>query len=299
MAAFTIGDTIQSRMSLASDVAAPQGGKGKGADAGDNGSIWAQYIHNKDKVDNLGGISYDGQYNGVIIGGDFAPNGKYHSGVAFSYGDGSSTGSVSKNEFDFWGLSYYGGIRNDDTNLIFDVGYNKTSSDIQGVVNARPDTQVISLGVKGEKQYVGSNGTSFVPYAGLRYMNINTDSYTGSIDGSAAAHYSPDKANLWLLPIGVSISSESVTASGWKVRPTADIAYVWALGDRDNTMGITVPGIDAYDRLGYELMDSGFFVGKLGLEAEKGDWTYGVGYSYQKGSDTKNNKLFVNFSYSF
>ena len=299
MAAFTIGDTIQSRMSLVSDVAAPQGGKGKDTDATDNGSIWAQYIHNKDKVDNLGGISYDGQYNGVIIGGDFAPTGKYHSGVAFSYGDGSSTGSVSKNDFAFWGFSYYGSIKNDDTNVIFDAGYSKTSNDIKGSVDIDSDTKVLTLGVKGEKLINNGHGTSYVPYAGLRYLNVDSVSYNGTIGGAVAANYSTDKADLWLLPVGISISHESVTAGGWKVRPTADIAYVWTLGDKNTAMDITVPGVNATDRLGYDIMDSGFFVGKLGLEAEKGDWTYGLGYACQKGSHAQNSKFMLNVTYSF
>lgn len=299
MAAFTIGDTIQSRMSLVSDVAAPQGGKGKGTDATDNGSIWAQYIHNKDKVDNLGGISYDGQYNGVIIGGYFAPTGKYHSGVAFSYGDGSNTGSVSKNDFDFWGLSYYGSIKNDDTNVIFDAGYSKTSNDIKGAVDIDSDTKVLTLGVKGEKLINNGHGTSYVPYAGLRYLNVDSGSYNGTIGGAVAANYSTDKANIWMLPVGISISHESVTAGGWKVRPMADIAYVWTFGDNNSAMDITVPGINAADRLGYDIMDSGFFIGKLGLEAEKGDWTYGLGYACQKGSHAQNSKFMLNVTYSF
>lgn len=299
MAAFTIGDTIQSRMSLANDVAAPQGGKGKGTDAADNGSIWAQYIHNKDKVDNLGGISYDGQYNGVIIGGDFAPNGKYHSGVAFSYGDGSSTGSVSKNDFDFWGLSYYGSIKNDDTNVIFDAGYSKTSNDIKGAVDIDSDTKVFTLGVKGEKLINNGHGTSYVPYAGLRYLNVDGGSYNGTIGGEVAANYSADKANIWMLPIGIGVHHETVTADGWKLRPMADIAYVWTFGDNNSAMDVTVPGVNATDRLGYDIMDSGFFVGKLGVEAEKGDWTYGLGYAYQKGSHAQNNKFTVNVTYSF
>lgn len=299
MAAFTIGDTIQSRMSLVSDVAAPQGGKGKDTDATDNGSIWAQYIHNKDKVDNLGGISYDGQYNGVIIGGDFAPTGKYHSGVAFSYGDGSSTGSVSKNDFAFWGLSYYGGIQNDDTNVIFDAGYSKTSNDIKGSVDIDSDTKVLTLGVKGEKLINNGHGTSYVPYAGLRYLNVDSGSYNGTIGGAVAANYSTDKANIWMLPIGIGVHHETVTADGWKLRPTADIAYVWTLGDKNTAMDITVPGVNATDRLGYDIMDSGFFVGKLGLEAEKGDWTYGLGYACQKGSHAQNSKFMLNVTYSF
>ena len=147
LAALDLGTAAQEHLSLAKAAAEQSGGFGKTAvDTADNGSIWAQYIHNKDKVDNMGGVSYDGQYNGVIIGGDFADRGKYSSGIAFSYGSGDSTGSASKNEFDFWGLSYYGGIQNGDTNLIFDVGYSKTSSDVKGVIKAEPDTQVISMG---------------------------------------------------------------------------------------------------------------------------------------------------------
>lgn len=300
LAALDLGTAAQEHLSLAKAAAEQSGGFGKAAvDTADNGSIWAQYIHNKDKVDNMGGVSYDGQYNGIVVGGDFADRGKYSSGIAFSYGSGDSTGSVSKNEFDFWGLSYYGGIQNGDTNLIFDVGYSKTSSDVKGVIKAEPDTQVISMGVKGEKLISNGHGTSYVPYAGLRYMNIDTDSYNGSIDGKTAAHYSTDKADLWLLPVGISISHESVTASGWKVRPTADIAYVWTLGDKNTAMDITVPGVNATDRLGYDIMDSGFFVGKLGLEAEKGEWTYGLGYACQKGSHAQNSKFMLNVTYSF
>jgi len=300
LAALDLGTAAQEHLSLAKAAAEQSGGFGKAAvDTADNGSIWAQYIHNKDKVDNMGGVSYDGQYNGIVVGGDFADRGKYSSGIAFSYGSGDSTGSASKNEFDFWGLSYYGGIQNGDTNLIFDVGYSKTSSDVKGVIKAEPDTQVISMGVKGEKVISNGHGTSYVPYAGLRYMNIDTDSYNGSIDGKTAAHYSTDKADLWLLPVGISISHESVTAGGWKVRPTADIAYVWTLGDKNTAMDITVPGVNATDRLGYDIMDSGFFVGKLGLEAEKGDWTYGLGYACQKGSHTQNSKFMLNVTYSF
>lgn len=300
LAALDLGTAVQEHLSLAKAAAEQSGGFGKAAvDTADNGGIWTQYIHNKDKVDNMGGVSYDGQYNGVIIGGDFADRGKYSSGIAFSYGSGDSTGSASKNEFDFWGLSYYGGIQNGDTNLIFDVGYSKTSSDVKGVIKAEPDTQVISMGIKGEKVISNGHGTSYVPYAGLRYMNIDTDSYNGSIDGKTAAHYSTDKADLWLLPVGISISHESVTAGGWKVRPTADIAYVWTLGDKNTAMDITVPGVNATDRLGYDIMDSGFFVGKLGLEAEKGDWTYGLGYACQKGSHAQNSKFMLNVTYSF
>ena len=53
---------MQEHLSLAKAAAEQSGGFGKAAvDTADNGGIWAQYIHNKDKVDNMGGVSYDGQ----------------------------------------------------------------------------------------------------------------------------------------------------------------------------------------------------------------------------------------------
>ena len=83
LAALDLGTAVQEHLSLAKAAAEQSGGFGKAAvDTADNGGIWAQYIHNKDKVDNMGGVSYDGQYNGVIIGGDFADRGKYSSGIA-------------------------------------------------------------------------------------------------------------------------------------------------------------------------------------------------------------------------
>ena len=299
LAAAEIGNAVQEHLSFANLGGEISAGLGRGEDQAESGNIWAQYLHNKDKVNDLGGVSYDAQYNGVVIGGDFAPRGKYSSGVAFSYGSGSSTGSASKNEFDFWGLSYYGSVRNADTNLIFDAGYSKTSSEFKGVVKAEPSAQVFTLGIKGEQSYDGGHGTRFVPYAGLRYLHIDADAYTGTIGGSAAARYSPDKADVWLLPLGINISHVSSGADGWLLRPSIDLAYVWALGDRDNLMSVTVPGVDAGDRVGYELMEKGFFAGRLGLEAAKDDWSYGVSYSYQKGSAAQSSKWFVNVQYSF
>lgn len=294
LAAFDVGTAVQNRLSLANADTTIRGGKGKVSDNDEAGNIWAQYIHNEYKTD----AGIDGQYNGAIVGGEFAPKGKFQSGIAISYLDGDTTGSASKNNYDAWGISYYGNIRNADSNIIFDVGYSKTNNEIKGIVNSDPDTNIFTVGVKGEKLYENGNGTKFVPYAGLRYMNIDTDGYTGTIDGAAAAHYSPETANMWLLPLGITISHESVNG-GWTLRPTADIAYVWTMGDNDNAMGVTVPGINASDKVGYDIMDSGFFVGRLGLEAKKDAWTYGVGYSYQKGSDSQSNKWVASIEYSF
>ena len=48
-----------------------------------------------------------------------------------------------------------------------------------------------------------------------------------------------------------------------------------------------------------EIIGSGSWLGRVGVEAGKGDWNFGLGYSYQKGSHEEANKWFVNVEYSF
>ena len=254
-----------------------------------------------------GSASYDSKYNGFVLGTDFAKIGKFQSGIAFTYGSGDTTSvggaAYSRNDFDFWGVSLYGSMRNSDTNLIADIGYSRSDSDVEqnnfgSLLTANPKTDTITLGIKGEKLYQYDN-LQVMPYVGLRYLSVDTGSYSSDIGGLAAFNYAPERQNIWLLPVGVSLTYENITDNGWKIRPNVDLSYMWAMGDTDSSMTVGLPGTTAADRLGYTIMDKGSFIGKVGLEAEKGHMTYGVSYSYQKGSDAKSNKWFVDLKYSF
>ena len=136
-----------------------------------------------------------------------------------------------------------------------------------------------------------------MPYVGLRYFNIDGDSYTTNYNGKAAFQNEADSQNVWTLPVGVSLRNETVTKSGWRVTPKVDLAYIFAFGDTDNS--VTVNTGSGVSTLSYDVMDSSSWLASAAVEAGKGDWTYGVGYSYQKGSDVENNKWFVNVNYSF
>ena len=97
--------------------------------------------------------------------------------------------------------------------------------------------------------------------------------------------------------MGVSLRQENNYENGWKVTPKADFSYIWALGDTDSNMNVAT-GVKV-DNLAYTVMDNGSFLGTLGIEAEKGDWTYGLSYSYQKGEYQRSDKWFVDVRYSF
>ena len=310
--ASNVTGTVTGRMSLNAAPVAEVGGKDRSLYEDNSGAgIWAQYVHGKDKVRDMamagGSASYDSKYNGFVLGTDFAKIGKFQSGIAFTYGSGDTTSvggaAYSRNDFDFWGVSLYGSMRNSDTNLIADIGYSRSDSDVEqnnfgSLLTANPKTDTITLGIKGEKLYQYDN-LQVMPYVGLRYLSIDTGSYSSDIGGLAAFNYVPERQNVWLLPVGVSLTYENIADNGWKIRPNVDLSYMWAMGDTDSSMTVGLPGTTAADRLGYTVMDKGSFIGKVGLEAEKGHMTYGVSYSYQKGSDAQSNKWFVDLKYSF
>ena len=273
----------------------------------EEGGIWAKYIHNKHEVNgadsNMGGLSSSNDYDGVMVGAELAKKGDYQYGIAFAYGDGDGSGMGVENDFDTWGVNLYSNLKKDDVNIIADLGYSKTSNELTGKVfdgdgtlTADRDVNILTAGVRAEKLYVNGD-TQVVPYIGLRYFNIDGDSYTSYYNGKVAFQNEADSQNVWTLPVGVSLRNETVTKSGWRVTPKVDLAYIFAFGDTDNS--VNVSSGKGVSTMSYDVMDSSSWLASAALEAGKGDWSYGVGYSYQKGSDVENNKWFVNVNYSF
>jgi len=285
-----------------------KGGHGVGLfEEGSGADVWVEYVHGKDKVEDMkstaGTTSYEGQYNGIVMGVDFKKVNKFQSGIAFNYGEGdtNSVGSAActHSDYDFWGIGYYGNIHNDDSNVIFDIGYAKTDSEVENTnetgVNfkASPETTTLTAGVKVEKLYQNEN-VQIVPYTGLRFMSIDPKDYTTEC---ASSKYDMERQNVWLLPLGVSIKQEITNDNGWTVSPRVDLSYIWAFGDTDSEMEFSTLGTKT--NIGYEVMDDGSVLGLVGIEAHKGQWGFGVSYSYQKGDHSESKKWFIDANYSF
>ena len=266
--------------------------------------IWAHYIHNKEDIDGMdfGGVdgSYEAQYNGIVVGSDLYKNGKTTAGIALSYADGNIDGSnvaaTTKNDAEYYGASLYGRIDNGDSAILGDISYMHSDNDITQnnsghEITASADADAFSIGIRAEQAYEAGAG-KFVPYAGIRYMHLGAGDYSNSL----GMEYNADDQNLWLLPVGVTYSAE-VQSGDWTVKPIAEVGYVWTMGDRDTDQTVSLNG--ASDTFGFETADSGSFIGRLGIEAEKSDVTYGLSYEYQKGDTVKANKWMVNLTYSF
>ena len=109
--------------------------------------------------------------------------------------------------------------------------------------------------------------------------------------------YDTEDANLFMLPVGVKYSSEIYNENGWTVRPIAEVGYVWAFGDTDTNQTVSLNG--ASNSFGYDIADGGSWVGLVGIQAVKDDWTFGVSYSYQDSDHSESKKWYVDAKYSF
>ena len=137
----------------------------------EDGAIWAKYIHNKHDLDGMassfGSVDSSSDFDGATIGVDFAKKGKVQSGIAFSYGSGDSHGMGINNDFDMWGVSLYGNVKNDDTNVIADIGFSESDNELTGTamgkdIKADRDVSVFTVGVRAEKLYTNGS-TQIVP----------------------------------------------------------------------------------------------------------------------------------------
>lgn len=296
-----MADNVTQRLSFTDDYVQEQGW------ANQDGGVWAKYMHRKYETDGMsssvGGIHSSTDYDGVLVGMDLAKSGKFQSGVAIHYGSGEGDGLISHNDYDAWGITLYGSLKDEEagTNLMADIGWMTSDNDIDGTVagrrmSANRDVDAWTIGIRGEKEFV-SGRNQIVPYAGLRYMSVNPGSYTTYYDGQAAFHNDAENQDLWLLPIGVSFRNETVTNSGWRITPKLDLSYIWAFGDTDTDMTVNASGYTG--SLYYDVMDDSSWLATLGVEAEKDAWTFGINYGYQKGDDTKNKTWYVTAGYSF
>ncbi|MBM6731312.1 autotransporter outer membrane beta-barrel domain-containing protein [Megasphaera stantonii] len=266
--------------------------------------IWAQYLHSKESVDGFGlagtSANYDGQYNGVIVGGDIIRSQNKALGLAFSYTDGDISGSngtaYTKNDAEYYGVALYGRLENPGYTLLGDISYLGGSHDISQYVagqhvTAKPDTEAWSVGVKALRDYEVGSGT-VTPYIGVRYLRLTTDQYTSSL----GIHYDSETQNLFLLPVGVDYSAD-IDHGSWKLRPYIGAGYIWTMGDRNGDQTISYG--NAADTIAFDTADSGSFLAKAGITADWNTFSFGIGYAYQKSDNVKNNVWMANASFKF
>ena len=253
--------------------------------------VWADVYYSSNAGKEIyGGQGYSADIYGGVIGVDYTAACGAKMGVALTVGtgDADSEKSVSKfgNDADFYGLSVYAGKNVGDTSLYVsaDASYLWLDNDITGNVAGASaaesiDSSVFTIGLRADWAAYAGDVMSVTPHVGLRYTNIDVDSYRGLDTGAM---------DLVEMPVGVKVAGKFETA-GWKVTPAVDFTVVPQVGDKQ--VDTVVGAVDVIDNL---------YNTTLGVSAEYGNFTFGLNYRYGFGNnDRKNNSVNANVRYMF
>ena len=310
-------DSLESRVSFAGETFTHDGRMVSGATGTD---IWATVLggtHTTDDLSASGKMSggYDADVYGIMAGIDHRLEGQNaRLGIALSYQDGDldSTGDWLKttNDYETFGIQAYANFSpNEHFNLIGSFGYFHNSAEVSmGLpaasktfrkASANVDANMLAAAVRAEGRF-DFGPVSVIPHAGVRMLVQDSGAYDTKLDGQKAFKSDSQSTTTGQLPIGVAFRGDFSTASGWNFRPTADVTVMPQFGDKDVKTMVT--GIDTgiTESVSGEMTGSLVATGALGIQAEKGDWTVGAGYSYTGGSSGKSDNAFnVNVRWRF
>lgn len=258
---------------------------------------WVDVFGTKNEAKRIydGTSGYEADIYGAVLGFDYTASCGGTLGVAFNVGqaDANSTNiseAKIENDADFYGVSLYAAQTFGDFNVRADFGYTLVKNDLSmaGVTKTWKESQdadMITFGV-GTEYLVQAGALNVVPHAGIRMTRIDLD------DSKFGGEY--EAMTVYQLPLGVTFSG-TFEQAGWKVAPMVDLTVVPTFGDKNAEVKFYGGASDVV-----RAVDSNPIRATLGVEAQKGAWTFGVNYGLTAGSDDRlNNSLNANARYTF
>ncbi len=268
-------------------------------------------VSGMDASNSLSG-DYETGFGGVALGMDYtskvARDSALRFGLALNVGAGYTEGSGDmdglQNSFDFWGLSAYAAFQKQNFVATLDVGYSSVLNDVTysglhqvGASSADVYSNAWSAGLNLEYTFM-TDFMNITPHAGVRYMGVNTYGY--SVDGIGAAQVEDDTQNVWYFPVGVTLSKNFVSNSGWAITPKLDVGFIAAAGDLEATSKAHFNGLSTGTET-FQNVDGFAFNGGLGIDIaheEKGI-SFGLNYNLQASENETDHMIFANFRYDF
>ena len=267
------------------------------ANNGMGASLWLAPMYKNQDSDSFDaeGLSYGVDMNlyGVALGADFEFMPGLTAGIMFNVGSGSADGqgnaaaSSVSSDFDYYGISVYGNYKYDALSITADLGYTAVDSDIDahtglesyGSVSTSVDSTAWTLGVTGKYTF-NVGGVELAPHAGLRYSSIDLDDYSVS----DIASYDADTMDIFSIPVGVTIAKE-FSGEAWTVKPSLNLSVQGNFGDDTSDGTVHWTGVDGLaTNVSSEMMDNFTYGATLGVSAQTGSFSMGLGVNYT-GSD--------------
>lgn len=247
------------------------------------------------------GVDYgvDLDLRGVALGADYALVPNLKAGLMFSLGtgtgDGNGAASLVSNDFDYWSVAAYAGYTYGAFTLSGEVSYAQVDNDLDastgytgvGELSASTDSENLSAGINALYQF-SFDDLKVTPHVGARFSRLSLDDYTVSCESGNVADFDGDSMNVISLPVGVTLTTESQTVSGWSFVPALDVTLTAHAGDDEFEGDVKWAGVSNLSTAtATEVIDTFTYGLSAGLNARNGDsFVMGLGISYE-GSDNR------------
>jgi len=256
---------------------------------GKAGGTWASAWYTHARVDNDTADMKFKNY-GVTLGADKLLRCGASVGVAVNLGktEGRGRGAFDGSDSDgkHIGISLYGAknIARGNVTLTGDVGFSWHRDDYDSTMYGsyyrarKAKSRVFTAGATAWWNLPVRGKVGVKPFLGLRYSRFSMDDFTAEKNGTSWANIGGESVSQWTVPLGVKFDWTPVTTKkGWRIKPSVELAYVFAGGDRD--MNVRVASVRGGTPVHETQMlsDKHNFRASLGLDAKRKNMTLGLG----------------------
>ena len=157
---------------------------------------------------------------------------------------------------------------------------------------------MITAGVKAEYM-VKTDVLDVMPMSRALYGREDRQLHHEARYGRRPVPYGQRSAACLAVPRGCEPEQDIETESGWKVKPQADLSVVPAAGDTKTKIDVRTPGVNASDSMKRRVMDTTSFDGVFGVEVQKDNVSFGLGYNVQASEHQTGQGVTASFMYKF
>lgn len=274
-------------------------------------TLWATPLYNKTKADAFKAGKFtsgsDVDLYGITVGADVVVRDDTRLGAALYAGSGKadSRGSLAttKNDFDFYGAALYFGHNTGAWSFMGDLGFGYVTNDVKqtnhGLVKSDMDSTVFTAGLKAKYAFDVA-GMQVAPFAGLRLNHVDSKNYSAKTNAQGTILNSYGTAKTYAeVPLGVQLSRNFMTQTGWTIKPALDLAVTPVVGSKNLTETIRFTGVGQDVTTSSEVLDRMRYSAALGVSGGKDKVGFGVSVGYSGSKNTDAFSLKANVRWTF
>lgn len=263
-----------------------------GGDANlDFGGVWAQGLYNKSKLND----NFNGYTRGVALGVDGTINEVWTLGMGYMFAHSDISATSRDTDVDSSTVFIYGQYKPSQWYASAIVNYTMSDYNERGRafnVGVTSDYDIDTFGARLASGYNFIGGIT--PEVSMQYMHINSSDYTNSL--GIKNHM--DGADYLTASLSTKYEFDIYMNNGWIVRPQLHYAIKYDLISDENTMLVSMPGVNSYVLDGQRLSRIANEVG-LGIGMNYNGLEMSLNYDIQARSNYTSQTGRMNFRYEF